>query len=408
VRVKVVFIQPSYPPEQQEFTRGLAEVGAQVIGVGSGAESAQPAKTRRHLAAWLDAGNLLDERAAAQRIAAAVARLGVDRVESLWEPTVALAARVRALLGLPGMDVETARGFRDKQVMMERARAAGVRVPRSRRVRTGAEAWAAAEEIGFPLIFKPIAGAGSADTFRCDDADTFGRVLGQTRHVAEAVVAEFIEGEEFTCDAVVIDGEPVFESVSQYFPRPLVARSEQWISPAQVTFRDPYQPDLLPAIAMSRQVIRGLGLGTGFTHMEWYRTAQGEVVFGEIGARNGGGHLVDMMNWSNDIDVYREWARAVCWGTFEAAPARRYAVGMVFKRALGEGRIRARLGVEEVTARCGRWLVADQLLPVGAQRRDWRQTLVSDGFAAVRHPDERQVRTMMGWWINDVRMFAGR
>jgi biotin carboxylase len=48
--------------------------------------------------------------------------------------------------------------------MKERVAAAGIRVPRSERVRTVAEARAAAEKIGYPLILKPIAGAGSADT----------------------------------------------------------------------------------------------------------------------------------------------------------------------------------------------------------------------------------------------------
>lgn len=404
--MKVVFIQPSYPVEQQEFCRGLAEIGAHVIGVGSGALEAQPARTRKHLSAWIDAGNLMDLDGAARRIAAKISRLGVDRVESLWEPTVELAAKVRELLGISGMSLDTAVGFRDKQVMMDRARAAGVRVPHSFRVKTARQAWEAAEQIGFPVILKPIAGAGSADTYRCDDGDAFAQALAQSRHVAEAVVAEFIEGEEFTCDCVVIDNAPVFESVSQYFPRPLIARSEQWISPAQITFRDPYRPDLVGGIEMSRKVIRGLNLGTGFTHMEWYRTRKGEVVFGEIGARNGGGHLVDMMNWSNDIDIYRAWAHAVCLGSFDVEPARRYFVGMVFKRALGNGRIKARVGVEEAAARCGRWLVSEQLLPVGAPRRDWKQTLVSDGFAAVRHPDEQAVKAMMDVWVRDVRLFA--
>ena len=31
--------------------------------------------------------------------------------------------------------------------------------------------------------------------------------------------------------------------------------------------------------------------------------------------------------------------------------------------------------------------VIRDLLPVGAQRRDWKQTLVSDGMVIVRHPE---------------------
>ena len=36
---------------------------------------------------------------------------------------------------------------------------------------------------------------------------------------------------------------------------------------------------------MGKQVLAALGFQTGFTHLEWYRKEDGEVVFGEIGAR---------------------------------------------------------------------------------------------------------------------------
>ena len=36
---------------------------------------------------------------------------------------------------------------------------------------------------------------------------------------------------------------------------------------------------------MGEAVIAAMGFGSGFTHMEWYLTAGGEAVFGEIGAR---------------------------------------------------------------------------------------------------------------------------
>ncbi|MEZ4239031.1 MAG: hypothetical protein R3F59_23335 [Myxococcota bacterium] len=35
-------------------------------------------------------------------------------------------------------------------------------------------------------------------------------------------------------------------------------------------------------------MLKALGMGSGFTHMEWYHKANGEVVFGEIGCRLAG------------------------------------------------------------------------------------------------------------------------
>jgi hypothetical protein len=141
--------------------------------------------------------------------------------------------------------------------------------------------------------------------------------------------------------------------------------------------------------------------------MEWFRKADGELVVGEIACRSGGGHLVDMMNWANDFSIHREWANAVVNGRYEGRPARAYNVAMVFKRAHGQGRITAHWGLGELKARLGGALVRDGLLPLGAPRRDWRQTLVSDGYLAVRHADREACLDMMDDIIRNLRVEAG-
>jgi len=46
------------------------------------------------------------------------------------------------------------------------------------------------------------------------------------------------------------------------------------------------------------------------------------------------------------------------------------------------------------------------LLPPGAQRRDWRQTLVSDGFLIVRHPDQATALDIARTAANQIHLFA--
>ncbi|MEM9057130.1 MAG: hypothetical protein AAGD86_06615, partial [Pseudomonadota bacterium] len=123
------------------------------------------------------------------------------------------------------------------------------------------------------------------------------------------------------------------------------------------------------------------------THMEWYRKADGEVVFGEIGARPPGAHQVEQMNFACDFDVGKEWGRAVAHGAFEANVERRYNVATVYKRARGAGTIRRIDGLRRFHETCGDHIVWDALLRPGQRRRDWRQTLVSDGFLMLRHPE---------------------
>ena len=404
--MKVVFLAPSYPPEMQQYTRGLAEVGAEVYGVGDTPLQALPGTLKPYLHDYLQVPRILDEADVVERVTTWLRGRQVDRVLANWEIVVLTAARLRERLGVPGMTVDAVQGFRDKQLMKDRVAAAGLRVPRAVRVRTVAETRAAAEQIGFPLIVKPIAGAGSADTYRADNAAELDAALARMRHVAEASCEEFVDGDEYTFDTVSIAGVPAFANVAQYLPRPLAARTNEWISPVIITVRDMAQPKLAGGIALGHRVLGALGMGDGFTHMEWFRKANGEVVFGEIGCRPGGAHLVDQMNYTCDIDLFREWARAVCWGTFDAPTARKYNAAIIFKRAKGHGRITRIDGLAEFLRRNGEHVVEQRLLPFGSQRRDWKKTLVSDGYLLLRHPDWNRTYQLAMEAATDITMWA--
>ncbi len=383
----VVFLNPSFPSEMQDFCRALAHVGARVIGVGDGPPEAQSEKVRAAISGWIQVPSLLDEDDLVDRVATRLRGHRIDRVETCWEPLVLAAARLREALGASGMDTATTLGFRDKQVMKDRLVAAGLRVPKSARVRTPGEVRTAASEIGFPLILKPIAGAGSADTHRVDDRADLERAIDAMAHVDEASCEEFIEGEEYTYDTICIDGVPVVENVSQYLPRPLAARTDHDCSPVILTYRDLTRPDLAEGVRFGHRCLAALGMGTGFTHMEWYRTSRGEVVFGEIGCRPGGARLVDQMNFASDADHFVTWANAVCYGRVDPQPPKRYCTAIVFKRAQGNGVIRSIEGLEDFMQRHGEHVVLEELLRPGQHRRDWKQTLLSDGAVVVRHPD---------------------
>ena len=404
--MRVVFFAPLYPPEMIEYTRGLAEVGAKVYGVGDTPREALPARVKPYLHDYLQVPRLMHEEDVMDRVSAWLRGRSIDRVLANWEPLVILAARLRERWGMPGMSADAVLGFRDKQLMKERVAAAGLRVPKSRRARTEKEMRAAAEELGYPLILKPIAGAGSADTHRVDSATDLGPTIAKMRGVSEASCEEYIEGEEFTFDTVCIDGKPAYENVAQYLPKPIEMRTLEWISPVIITVRDMAQQKIAGGIELGRNVLSALGMGTGFTHMEWFLTPKGEAVFGEIGCRPGGAHIVDQMNYTSDIDLFREWARVACWGHFAADSTRKYNAGIVFKRALGEGRITRIEGLDEWLRTSGDAVVEENLLRTGTPRRNWKNTLLSDGHVLVRHPDWNEAYRLSMAAATGIKMFA--
>ncbi len=250
-----------------------------------------------------------------------------------------LAARLREALGVPGLE----RGA-DRAVPQQGGDEAGAgyrRNPHAAPPAGGGEAAirAAAERIGFPLILKPIDGAGSADTHRVDDAERARRSAssesGTSRSSRSRSSSTARSTPSTRCRST--DTRPTTTSPGTGRVRSRRA-SQEWISPQVIALREPG-----PARARGRaskwasRCCARSDSSTGFTHMEWYLKADGEVVFGEIGGRPPGAHQVDQMNYACDIDVFRGWADAVCCGRFREQVRRLYNVATIYKRAAGRG-----------------------------------------------------------------------
>jgi len=404
--MNIVILSPGYPAEMAEFTRGLARAGARAIGIGEHSVGALPDNARNNLAHYIQVRSLADEDNVCQELTYLAQHAAIDRLECLWEPYMLLAARLRKRLGLPGMTVAETEPFRDKEKMKQALDAAGIRTPRHRQASDAAGIRKAANAIGFPLVVKPLAGAGSADTYRVDDAEQLERVIARVGHVDSLSVEEYIEGEEYTFDTVCSGGNILYENIAWYRPKPMIGRAEEWISMQTVNLRRVDEPHLQAGRALGRAVLKALGFRTGFTHMEWFLKPDGEAVFGEIGGRPPGGRSVDLMNYSNDFDIYTGWGEAVTGRDFSQVAKRAYHAAAIFKRAHGQGHIRHIEGLEALRRRFGDALVHVDLLPIGAPRRNWKQTLISDGYLIVRHPDLDTTLEMADLVGTDLKIYA--
>jgi formate-dependent phosphoribosylglycinamide formyltransferase (GAR transformylase) len=408
--MNVLMFSPGFPGEMPYFTRGLKRVGANVIGLGDQPQSALPEVARESLSAYVQVASFTDEPAIFREVEEVHRRWKLDRIECLWEPFMVLAAKLRERLGVPGMSVAKTIPFRDKEIMKQRLDAAGIRTPKHASVTSVAGCRDAARDIGFPtipIVVKPIAGAGSADTYRVSTEEELEGVLPALRHVPEVSVEEFIEGIDFTYDTLCVGGEIQHFSIAYYRPRALEARSHEWISPQTVVVRDVYATHLRPGRLMGEAVLKALEFETGYTHMEWFLTPQGEAVFGEIAARPPGAHLVDLINFASDIDTFTGWAEAVCHGRFSQLVERKYNSAWIYKRAQGQGRIQRVEGLAPLMAELSEHVMVLDLLPVGAQRRNWKQTLVSDGMIIVRHPDLEKTLEIADRFSTELRIYAG-
>src|SRR6266542_3400253 len=168
--------------------------------------------------------------------------------------------------------------------------------------------------------------------------------------------------------------------------------------------------------AIAPTALRVLGLRTGLTHLEWFRRPDGSIAVSEVAVRPLGAQITSMLCYAHD---------------FAGIPGRIHPHGVVpegrrrgglrrdrrsaARRAHGrpdELRHRRRpvLGLgasRHARAEFGAHVAAVDLLPVGAQRRDWRATSLSDGVVVVRHRELAKTIEMADRFAADLHLYAG-
>ena len=387
-----------------EATAGLP--GVELALITCEPESRVPGRLRRGLTAHWRVDDALD----AGQIACAVTALGehigpVQRLIGVLEHLQVQLAQVREELGIPGMDTATARNFRDKAQMKSVLQAAGVPCARHRLADSAAAAASFADEVGYPLVVKPPAGAGAKSTFRLDDAGDLKAWLDAAPPAPgrPALLEEFLTGDEGSYDSVMTDGRIVWDSVSCYLPTPLEVLRHPWIQWAVLMPREIGGPEYDGIRAIAPTALRALGLATGLTHMEWFRRPDGSVAVSEVAVRPPGAQITSMLCYAHDFDLYRAWAELMVHGTF-APPRRAWSVGTVFLRGQGSGRIVAVRGLGELPPEV-RSLVVESRLPEPGQVSS--ASYEGDGYMIVRHPGTAVVTAALRSLVTTVRVELG-
>ena len=393
----VIFIEPCFPANQREFVRALSEVGATVTGIGERRKEALDDDLRRWLHHYEQIPSVVDETALLGAVRWVQERAWVDRLEATIEAHIMAAAKVREAATIPGTTVRTAWLCRDKPAMKDVLREAGIPTARSTGASSPDEARRFAQETGYPLIVKPRDAAGASGTHRVENDGELERVIELTglHHGRSVAIEEFVEGHEGFYDTITIGGEVVHEFITHYYPNVLEAMRTRWISPQFIaTNRIESAPGYNEVKEMGRKVIAALGIGTSATHMEWFYGPSG-IKFSEIGCRPPGVRAWDLYCAGNEIDVYREWAMAICHGRPSQSPSRRYSAGMIALRPDRDGQIAGYEGLDAIRERFGQWLIDFHLPEPGTPTQPVEAGYMANAWIRMKHPDYDELHGML-------------
>ncbi|MGI9644308.1 MAG: ATP-grasp domain-containing protein, partial [Ilumatobacteraceae bacterium] len=318
--MKVVFVAPYVMEATNRFLTAMVELpGAEVAVLSSDPIERFPERMRAGLTGHYRIDDCLD----VDQLTAGVAALrehagGINVLTAILENLQVPLAHVRERLGIAGMGVEVAERFRDKALMKAVFAEAGIPCARNTRADSADRVREALSEWQQPVVVKPLAGMGAKNTFRIDDVETMERWLAQQPPSPEAPVLleEFLVGQEFSFESVLVDGELVWHSVGRYDPTPLTVLENPWIQWCVVLPRDISGSDFAAIRDVGARAVRALGLETGLSHLEWFRRPDGSVAISEVGARPPGAQIASLMSWAHDPDTHTAWSRLIVHGEF--------------------------------------------------------------------------------------------
>jgi biotin carboxylase len=202
------------------------------------------------------------------------------------------AAAAADLLDLPGPRPEAIAACRDKAATRRVLRAAGVPQPRSIPVATPEEAAAAAAEIGYPVVLKARAQAGSLGVIRVDEAAgveaAFTAAASASWHGVKnphppVLVEDYLDGPEISVDsAVTAEGaEMLVVARKQIGLDPYFEEVGHVVDASDPLLSDPELQELLTLVHET------LGLAYAATHSEFRLTPLGPRLV-EVNPRLGG------------------------------------------------------------------------------------------------------------------------
>jgi biotin carboxylase len=232
-----------------------------------------------------------------------------DRLVALDEFDMEITAQLREHMRIPGIGTTAIAYYRDKLAMRMGARDAGFLVPEFVRVLYYDELRSYMDQVPAPWLLKPRSEASALGIKKIENAEHLWRALDELGdRQSYFLMEQFVPGEIFHVDSIVSEGKVVFSSVHQYGRPPMQVMHEGGVFTTRTVDRQ--SRDWTELTALNTRLAPALGLKRGVTHGEYIRAhADGRFYFLEIAARVGGAFIVDLVEHSTGVNLWREWAK---------------------------------------------------------------------------------------------------
>lgn len=220
----------------------------------------------------------------------------IDHLVALSEYDMELAGILRSRFDITGMNAEVSRNFTNKVSMKKALEQSCIRFPNFSSNLNNINVFI--EKNGFPFVIKPHYGAASHDVSIIENEEDLIDFLKVTKNWDDYECEEYIDMPIVHVDGVIQDSKLNFVKASRYIGtcfdytlgKPL----------GSIILDSEKDQELLGNFA--QEVVVALGLKDGVFHLEAFYENE-DIIFLEVGARQGGGEIVPLMKKLFDVDL---------------------------------------------------------------------------------------------------------
>lgn len=319
--MNIVFMSPHFPPNFYNFLVAARNVDLNVLGIGDAPFDALRPELRWALTEYYRVDDMHSYDSLVKACGYFTHRYGkLNRLESHNEYWLEIDARLREDFNIRGLRPQDMAKVKQKSRMKRVFMDAGLDVPPGALVNSLEEARALADRLGYPLVAKPDIGVGAVGTYKITDDDdlvAFWDTKSPEPYVMEGYVTGILHSFDGLTDR---DGRIVFFTAHTYRPSIMEVVNRD-VDVYARSFRE-IPPGLEDA---GRRAVAAFNVRERFFHIEFFYVPEEERWIAlEMNMRPPGGPMLDVFNYANNINIYRQWINVVAFDVFTAAYDRPY------------------------------------------------------------------------------------
>ncbi len=325
-----IFISPNFPKTYYQFPKEWKQLGGTSLCIGEDPYDSLSQELKDSMDEYYQVGSMMDYDQMYRAVAWFAHKHGkIDWLESNNEFWLEQDAKLRTDFHITtGDNTESVSRFKTKSNMKAFYHKADVPVARYHLTTTLEEGKKFIAETGYPVIVKPDNGVGANATWKISNDEQLEDFYKQELHT-QYIMEEFVPGYIVSFDGIADQDNNIIFKTSHVFPEPIMDVVNTKDELLYYSVRE--IPEDLDA--MGQRVIHAFNIKGRFFHTEYFRLTEdkkglgkkGDLVGLEVNMRPPGGYTPEMMNYANDISVYRIFANMAMSNTNTCSTDRPYS-----------------------------------------------------------------------------------